>query len=573
MVVFSGCDGTKETPDNPDGTPINVSGIILDNSVSAKKGGDVTLKVVGSHGPEDGDVIVLMNTAESFDNQIKSIDKGSFTFTLDPKVTTGRYEMLVRRNSRTKIVGHINIDIIFDVVDIEPTGGNNVYGVVHCDGEGLADVVVSDGVEVVKTDKDGVYQFKSAKKWGYVFISIPKGYEVGSEGVLPQFHATLTEKADKAERHDFNLVKVNQEKYRVYFLGDMHLADRTNDLNQFDNCMKEVKADIMDDDVKSYVITLGDMTWDLYWYSRKYYFPQYLNSVNYYFKNAAKQVQFFHTIGNHDHDMCKDGDFNTVIEYVKDIAPTYYSFNIGDVHYIVLDDILCTNVGGAASAKPERTYKSEVTDEQLKWLAKDLSYVSKTTPVIVTSHAPVYAKGAAATALYGSRAGNGAVIITTKSGSTAKGIGVTYSSQFTADVAGYWPDFQTEYGSGSDLGLNEYNFFNAEHNVEGLPRNYSRYAFGEKYDASKTVWIMPPVWPKGLLGPIRMTGTQDFSVLVGHGTIPFPSKEATVKVLRCVSLSRTPRTNISCLIPDTRENLFHSLSRARSTSISSSQPM
>ncbi len=392
MVVFSGCDGTKETPDNPDGTPINVSGIILDNSVSAKKGGDVTLKVVGSHGPEEGDVIVLMNTAESFDNQIKSIDKGSFTFTLDQKVTTGRYEMLVRRNSRTKIVGYINIDIIFDVVDIKPTGDNNVYGVVHCDGEGLADVVVSDGVEVVKTDKDGVYQFKSEKKWGYVFISIPKGYEVGSEGVLPQFHATLTEKADKAERHDFNLVKVNQEKYRVYFLGDMHLADRTNDLNQFDNCMKEVKADIMDDDVKSYVITLGDMTWDLYWYSRKYYFPQYLKSVNYYFKNAAKQVQFFHTIGNHDHDMCKDGDFNTVVEYVKDIAPTYYSFNIGDVHYIVLDDILCTNVGGEASAKPERAYRSEVTDEQLKWLAKDLSYVSQTTPVIVTSHAPVYAK-------------------------------------------------------------------------------------------------------------------------------------------------------------------------------------
>lgn len=30
MVVFSGCDGTKETPDNPDGTPINVSGIILE---------------------------------------------------------------------------------------------------------------------------------------------------------------------------------------------------------------------------------------------------------------------------------------------------------------------------------------------------------------------------------------------------------------------------------------------------------------------------------------------------------------------------------------------------------------
>lgn len=140
-------------------------------------------------------------------------------------------------------------------------------------------------------------------------------------------------------------------------------------------------------------------------------------------------------------------------------------------------------------------------------------------------------KGAAATALYGSRAGNGAVIITTKSGSTAKGIGVTYSSQFTADVAGYWPDFQTEYGSGSDLGLNEYNFFNAEHNVEGLPRNYSRYAFGEKYDASKmrfqqdgmdyatglaqrTPWTYKDDWYSGLF---RTGWTWDNSVSIEGG--------------------------------------------------------
>jgi TonB-linked SusC/RagA family outer membrane protein len=94
-------------------------------------------------------------------------------------------------------------------------------------------------------------------------------------------------------------------------------------------------------------------------------------------------------------------------------------------------------------------------------------------------------KGAAATALYGSRAGDGAIIITTKSGLAGKGIGVTYSTQFTADVAGYWPDFQTEYGPGTDLGLDEYNFWTPDYNSEGLSRHYSRYAFGEKYDASK----------------------------------------------------------------------------------------
>ena len=37
-------------------------------------------------------------------------------------------------------------------------------------------------------------------------------------------------------------------------------------------------------------------------------------------------------------------------------------------------------------------------------------------------------KGPAATALYGSRAANGAIIITTKSGRTTNGIGVTFSS-------------------------------------------------------------------------------------------------------------------------------------------------
>lgn len=90
-------------------------------------------------------------------------------------------------------------------------------------------------------------------------------------------------------------------------------------------------------------------------------------------------------------------------------------------------------------------------------------------------------KGAAATALYGSRAGNGAIIITTKSGSVTKGIGVTFSSAFTADVPSYWPDFQTQYGSGNDLGVSPYNYWPAEYNPEGLATNNSRYAFGEAY--------------------------------------------------------------------------------------------
>lgn len=98
-------------------------------------------------------------------------------------------------------------------------------------------------------------------------------------------------------------------------------------------------------------------------------------------------------------------------------------------------------------------------------------------------------KGPAATALYGSRAANGAIVITTKSGRKDKGIGVTVNSSVTVENAGYWPDFQTEYGSGSDMGLNEYNFWTLTEAETGLPnnppRNLSRYAWGEKFDENK----------------------------------------------------------------------------------------
>ena len=53
--------------------------------------------------------------------------------------------------------------------------GATVYGTVECNGTPLEGVVVSDGVEVVKTDKKGVYNIASEKRTGYVFISIPSG--------------------------------------------------------------------------------------------------------------------------------------------------------------------------------------------------------------------------------------------------------------------------------------------------------------------------------------------------------------------------------------------------------------
>ncbi|MDR7131084.1 TonB-linked SusC/RagA family outer membrane protein [Algoriphagus sp. 4150] len=59
-------------------------------------------------------------------------------------------------------------------------------------------------------------------------------------------------------------------------------------------------------------------------------------------------------------------------------------------------------------------------------------------------------KGNAAAALYGARAANGVILITTKSGTARKGIGVSYSSNVMFDNVWDQTDFQRQYGAGRD---------------------------------------------------------------------------------------------------------------------------
>jgi len=57
-------------------------------------------------------------------------------------------------------------------------------------------------------------------------------------------------------------------------------------------------------------------------------------------------------------------------------------------------------------------------------------------------------KGATAAALYGSRAGNGAIIVTTKKGEAGQKFTVGVISTYTAEQVAYMPKFQSKYGTG-----------------------------------------------------------------------------------------------------------------------------
>lgn len=58
-------------------------------------------------------------------------------------------------------------------------------------------------------------------------------------------------------------------------------------------------------------------------------------------------------------------------------------------------------------------------------------------------------KGANASALYGSRAANGVILITTKKGAMQKGLGVDVATSFTFDQMAYMPEYQNVFGQGS----------------------------------------------------------------------------------------------------------------------------
>ncbi len=397
LIVFISCAVTTcKTPagEEPQASLKDVE-FAVPASISLEKGTQtMDFRVQFQKAPLASDQIVLASGGDKRTCPILETSVTKFTISIKDLwngfLMDGPYTVSLRRGSEEVVKGTMTVSVVIPGDGVEPASGSTVYGLVACDGAPLAGVAVSDGFEVVKTDAKGVYQLSSKKKHGYVFVSLPSGYEAPSDGVRPLLYKQTAKASTVVERIDFSLKKVSgQDRHTMLVFGDIHLANRNEDNKQFNEFVKDVNtytaAHAGD---KIYALTLGDMTWDLYWKDNKYGFAEYLADAN-----AIKGIQIFHTIGNHDHSMYSMGDFDTVTEYKKMVAPTYYSFNIGKVHYVVLDDIECTNstpASGRTDGAYTRTYNCTLVSEQFEWLKKDLALVPKSTPVVVTMHAPLY---------------------------------------------------------------------------------------------------------------------------------------------------------------------------------------
>ena len=271
-----------------------------------------------------------------------------------------------------------------------------VKGRVVCDGNGVEGVLVSDGHNVVKTDKNGAYELAvDLSISDFVHISVPSGYEVERNGNYPLFFGRLDTTAKGAQTFNFNLKKVDQSVYSLYTMADTHVCGGINKYNSKHDVeryntelMPVLRECVAASEGPAYIITLGDM-------SQPGFRPQ--NRVGEeirgygladYMRDTNVDAPIFNVIGNHDHDKPKSGTAFTESTirgsrrcYMEDLGPVYYSFTIGREHYIVLDNtfVLTSDAHGTNDEKATTGNQVRLCNAQAEWLKKHMAAVDRST--------------------------------------------------------------------------------------------------------------------------------------------------------------------------------------------------
>lgn len=270
------------------------------------------------------------------------------------------------------------------VRNIPDKDGMTIKGVVYCGDEPVQGAQVSDGVNVTLTDENGWYYLASAKECGHVFVCNPKGYKYTRKAKYPEFYKTVdTERPSAVEQADFELERDEATDHTILFLADIQMCGRNEDIRQYEeNAVGDINTSISNARKQGkdvYVITLGDQSYNTYWHSYNIGIPEIHESMNLLDPDAI-----FNCMGNHDNNPKIAGDWAASADYREQWGPTYYSFNIGEIHYVVLDNIEFTN------AECKNTFECNITTSVIKWLRKDLANVSKDTPIVVCMHAPLF---------------------------------------------------------------------------------------------------------------------------------------------------------------------------------------
>ena len=257
-----------------------------------------------------------------------------------------------------------------DEVTITHQFGKNLAGRVTVDGVPRAGVVVSDGINVELTDERGEYQMYTTRQ--HVFVSVPEDCEIPVLDGLPRFYKVLDFSVDAKIQRDFNLLSAPKKtEWTLMAVADPQIGNDQDRSDFSEYILSDFSEFTQPISENTYGISLGDIVWN-----KPELFSTYKTLM------GRTPVPSFSVIGNHDHNESVKNDTESDADFRNVLGPTYYSVNIGDYHMVVLDDVLYSGETG------RNDYANTITQEQLDWLEKDLSHVSKDKGLIVALHIP-----------------------------------------------------------------------------------------------------------------------------------------------------------------------------------------
>lgn len=241
-------------------------------------------------------------------------------------------------------------------------------------GKGIADVSVTDGTNIVRTNAQGEYRLESTNEARFVYITVPSGYEIPTDNYIASFYRKIEAKNGLfTSNFTLNKSKVSDKKHYAILWSDpqiqtsahVELLEKTAVPDTRDHIRELLKSGPV------VGLAAGDIVGDA-----PQLYPEYKKAV----KNMG--APFFQVLGNHDMNIYTRSDEKSDSTFQANFGPSWYSFNRGDAHYIVLDNIFYFAKG--------YNYIGYITEKQLKWLEQDLAYVKPGSLVFVSMHISAY---------------------------------------------------------------------------------------------------------------------------------------------------------------------------------------
>lgn len=250
--------------------------------------------------------------------------------------------------------------------------GQKLKGRVTSNGKGLKDVVVSDGYTVLQTDKNGAYEFEPHADAVALFLSTPSGYEFIHTDNIARHYRLLKEASEGKTDFDLTPLTKDDNEHRFVIWADPQVKNAKDVEKMMTQSVPSTVATLATNkEALWHGICVGDIVWD-----ELALFAEYDKAV------GKMGIPFFQCLGNHDMDYRKGGDETSDDTFQQTYGPTYYSFNRGQVHYAVMDNVRYLGT--------ERDYDGWIQQHQLDWLQKDLAFVPKDKLIVLCMHIPVH---------------------------------------------------------------------------------------------------------------------------------------------------------------------------------------